>query len=108
MKLAVADSIVKGVCRVTDSVIAAKESIYKMERTIPPQLTAAPSHTSQHQLHVSLHEIIVPDYKLFQIEANGESIAITVIEVRTNEQFNDGGVCQTIGYHAASRAHRHR
>ena len=48
---------------------------------------------------------MVPDYRLFQIEPrNSKIIAATVIEVKTNDGDR---VCQTIGYHVASRASVH-
>lgn len=48
---------------------------------------------SQHKSptrHKSLSQDIIPDYKLFQIEPHdGSSKVVTVIEVKTKDDFND-------------------
>ena len=51
----------------------------------------------------SVSEDVIPDCKLFKIESDGGSNVVTIIEVKTRANFNDDSVCQTIGYHMASR-----
>ena len=98
------DSIVKGVCRLTGCVFAAEESISKGDRRSTGRRSLTLSDPSIQQTpQKSVSEDVIPDYKLFKIESNGGSNVLTIIEVKTLANFNDDSVCQTIGYHIASR-----
>ena len=104
VRLTVTGSIVKGICRLTGCVFAAEESVSKCDRCIAGRHLdlggSSLQNTPQQQKSVS--EDVIPDYKLFKIESKGGSNVVTIIEVKTRTNFNDS-VCQTIGYHMASR-----
>ena len=99
------DSIVKGICRLTGCVFAAEESVAKGDRRNAGRHSdlSVPFRPKTPQQQKSVSEDVIPDYKLFKIESDGCSNVVTITEVKTRANFNDDSVCQTIGYHMASR-----
>ena len=106
VRVGVIDSIVKGLARCTNTVLACEVSVKSSDaidssvKLASATASATITDTPQEQQNVSQH--IVPDYTFYTLSEK-EKCVCGIVEVKRKTMFHNDSVCQTIGYHLASR-----
>lgn len=85
----------------TNTAVAAEEPISKQPSASTDQPSSSAMATPSQQKNVS--QDIVPDYAIHLLHCGTSFPVIALVEVKRKEEFKDKSICQTIGYHIASK-----
>lgn len=106
----VVDAVAKGLARCTGTILAAEVSVHRSDT-----INTSPEHgecsgsipiTPARQKLVSSRS--VPDYTFYTLCSPQSHIFVCgIIEVKTEQNFDDNAICQTIGYHIARKSGLH-